>query len=332
MPLSFTALAHTGRTPIVKTAVLFAAALACTAAGAQAYPAKPVHLVVPNSPGGPADILARLLAERLSKNWQQPVVVENKAGGALMIGTDAVAKAPPDGYTLLLTPDGPITINPALYSKMAYDPQKDLVPVAKVIWGPLILVVPPSMPATSVAELIALAKAEPGKLNYGAGGTTTRIAAELFRLSTDTDMVHIPYKGSGPLVAALLGNQVQLAFDSVTSSLAQVRAGKLRALAITGDARLPSLPDLPTVAEAGVPGYKAGTWIALFAPAATPKDVVDRIHAEVAKVLAEPDVQAKLDNLGMTPAPESNAAFAAEIAADTKKWGDVIRKAGITAD
>jgi tripartite-type tricarboxylate transporter receptor subunit TctC len=316
--------------------VLVLAVLAFGAGSAAAqpssYPARPVRIVVPAAAGGPADVLGRLVAERLGRLWNQALVIENKPGASLMLGTDAVAKAAPDGYTLLLTPDGPITINPALFPKMPYDPQKDLVPAAKVVTLPLMLVVHPDVPARNVTELVALIKAQPGKLNYGAGGSTTRIAAELFRITTGTDMVHVPYKGSGPMVNALLGNEVQLAFDGISSSLGQVRAGKLRALAVTGSSRLPGLPQVPTVAESGYPGYQAGTWIGLFAPAGTPSEVLAKLHEDFAKVMAQPDLVARLSELGMTPAVAGADAFAEQVRADTAKWTQLIRKAGITAD
>ena len=234
---------------------------------AQAFPAKPIRIVVPAAAGGTADILGRLISDRLSKAMGQPVLIDNKPGASLMLGTDFVAKSAPDGYTLLLTNDGPLTMNPSLYPKIAYDSQKDLVPVAKVVSFPLILVVNPNVPAKSTAELIALAKAQPGKLNFGAGGATTRIAAELFRTTANLDVVHVPYKGSAPMVTGLLGNEVQFAFDGISSSMPQVKGGKLRALAVSGSARMAALPDLPTVAESGLPGYEAETWIGLFAPA-----------------------------------------------------------------
>lgn len=299
---------------------------------AQTFPAKPVRIIVPAGAGGPADMLGRLLAERLTRAWGQPVLIENKAGAALMLGADYVAKAAPDGYTLLLTPDGPLTINPALYPKMSYDPQKDLVPLAKLVTLPMVLVVHPSVAAKDTAELIALARSQPGKLNFGAGGSTSRMAAELFRTMTSTDMVHVPYKGSGPMVNGLLGNEVQFAFDGIPSSMAQVKGGRLRALAITGSTRLAALPNLPTVAESGLPGYEAGTWIGLFAPAGVPKDVSNRVYAELAAVMAQQDLKDRLNELGMTPDVAPGEKFAPQIKADAAKWTALIKKAGITAD
>lgn len=309
------------------------ASLACIPApAAEGYPTRPVHIVVPTGPGGPTDILARLLAERLSVTWGQGVVVDNKAGAAQMIGADAVAKAAPDGYTLLLASDSSITINPGLYPKMTYDPQKDLRPVSKLVVLPLVLVVHPSVPARSVTELVELARGTPGKLNFGSGGGTSRMGAELFRIMTGTEMTHVPYKGSGPMVMGLLGNEVQLAFDGVSSSLPQIRAGKLRVLAVSGARRLPALPDVPTVAEAGVAGYESGAWLGLLAPAQTPPSIVARLQADVGRVLRDPQIAQRLSELGMDVVLSTPEAFAHDISAETAKWKNVIRRAGITAD
>ncbi len=298
----------------------------------EAFPTRPVRIVVPTGPGGPTDILARLISERLSRTWGQSVVVENRAGAAQMIGADAVAKAAADGYTLLLASDSSITINPGLYPKMPYDPQKDFQPVSKLVALPLVLVVNPSVPANSVSELIALAKAQPGKLNFGSGGGTSRMGAELFRLMTNIEMVHVPYKGSGPMVTGLLGNEVQLAFDGVSSSMAQIRGGKLKALAVSGTRRLPALAETPTVAEAGVPGYESGAWLGLLAPARTPAHVVTKIQSDFARVLRDPQVTDRLADLGMTLVLSSPESFTQDIALEIDKWRGVIRRAGVTPD
>jgi len=302
------------------------------AAYAQQYPTQTVRIIVPAGAGGPTDILARIISVRLTRMWGQSVIVENRAGGAQMIGADAVAKAAPDGYTLLMASDSSITINPGLYTKMPYDPQKDFQPVTKLVALPFVLAVHPSLPAKSVAELIALAKAQPGKLNFGSGGATSRMAAELFKSMAGLDMVHIPYKGSGPMVIGLLGNEIQLAFDGVSSSIAHVRSGQLRALAISGSQRLPALPNVPTVAEAGVPGYESGAWLGLMAPARTSPDIVRKLHADFSKVLNEPEVLVRLAELGMTNVLNTADVFAGQIAVDINKWRGVIRQAGITPE
>ncbi len=334
MSLRFLASALGARRLALRFAVAMAALPTAFApwALAQGFPAKAIHIVIPAAPGGTADILGRLLSERLSKALGQPVLIDNKPGASLMLGTDFVAKAAPDGYTLLLTNDGPLTMNPSLYPKIAYDAQKDFVPVAKIVSFPMILVVNPAVPATTTGELIALAKAQPGKLNFGAGGATSRIAAELFRTTANIDVVHVPYKGSAPMVTGLLGNEVQFAFDGISSSMSQVKAAKLRALAVTGSSRIAAMPNLPTVAESGLPGYEAETWIALFAPAGVPKDIVAKLYAEVARVMAQPDMKDRLADFGMTADVAPSEKFMPRIRADTAKWSQLIKNANITAE
>ncbi len=302
------------------------------AAIAQAYPAKPVRIVVPTGAGGPADIMARVLAERLTKSWGQAVIVENKPGASQMLGADLVAKAAPDGYTFMLGNDGAIAINQSLFAKMPYDPLKDLVPVAKLVTLPLVLVVHPSVQAKSTQEVVALAKSQPGKLNFGSGGSTTRMAGELFKGMTGTDIVHVPYKGSGPMVIGLLGNEVQVAFDGITTSLPQIKGGKLRAIAVTSLTRVPTLPDLPTVAESGVPGFEAGTWLAMFAPAGVPKEIQARVYSELSQIMAQPELRTRLLDMGLTPDLAPPEKFAPQIKGDADKWAQVIKRAGITAD
>jgi tripartite-type tricarboxylate transporter receptor subunit TctC len=299
---------------------------------AQGYPARPVRIVVPTGAGGPADIMARVLAERLTKSWGQAVIVENKPGAAQMLGADLVAKSVPDGYTFMLGNDGAIAINQSLFAKMSYDPLKDLQPVAKLVTLPLVLVVHPSVQAKNTQEVIALAKSQPGKLNYGSGGSTTRMAGELFKGMTGTDIVHVPYKGSGPMVIGLLGNEVQLAFDGITTSLPQIKGGKLRAIAVTSLTRVPTLPDLPTVAESGVPGFEAGTWLGLFAPAGIPKDVQARVYSELTQIMAQPELRTRLLDMGLTPDLAPPEKFVPQIKGDVDKWAQVIKRAGITAD
>ncbi|UUX95327.1 tripartite tricarboxylate transporter substrate binding protein [Aquabacterium sp. J223] len=296
------------------------------------FPTRTVRLVVPTGPGGPTDLLARMLAERLQAQWGQTVIVDNKAGAGQMIGADAVAKAAPDGHTLLLASDSAITINPGLYPKMPYDPQKDLQPVSQLASLPLLLVVHPSVPATSVEELIRLAKARPGALAYGSGGATSRMGVELFRTLAGIDMLHVPYKGSGPMVQALVANEVQLAFDGVSSSLQQVRSGRLRALAVGGRQRLVALPDVPTVAESGGLDYEAGAWLGLFAPAGTPREVVLRVQADAARALDGVAMRERLSQMGMTAVLSMPEPFGAAIAQETVKWTRIIRQAGVTAD
>ena len=298
-------------------------------AGAQtSFPNTTVKLVVPTAPGGPLDVMGRLIAEPLRELWGQPVIIENRPGGALMVGANAVAKSTPDGYTLLLSNDGPISINPNLYKSMPYDPKKELAPVTMVVDAPFILVVNPEVKAKTVAEFIALAKASPGKINYASGGNTSRLAAELFRLSAGIQIVNVPYNGSGQAIVGVVRGDAQMMIDGLTSSLPHVQSGKLRALGVGTAQRLADMPEFPAVAET-VPGYTGSTWLGMFAPGGTPADVVAKLQAGIAKVLQRPDVREKLVKLGMYPVANTPAEFAKVVDADTDKWGRVIREAGI---
>jgi tripartite-type tricarboxylate transporter receptor subunit TctC len=303
-------------------------ALLAQPALAQTWPTKIVRIVTPTSPGGPSDILARLLAQKLTESLGQQVIVENKPGGGQMIGTDFVAKAEPDGHTLLLVNDGAIAINPSLYSKMPYDPQKDLAPVTLIADLPMVMVVHPDLPAKSVKDLIDLAKAKPGTLNFAAGGSTSQFSGELFRLAAGLDMVHVGYKGSGQAVAAVVGGETQLMFDGIASSLPHIKSGRLRALGVTSEKPLAELPGIPVVG-ATVPGYTSGTWLGVLTAAATPKPVIAKLRAEIGKVVAMPDIREKLVAMGMYPVMSQPEEFAATIKSDTAKWAKVIREAKI---
>ena len=298
------------------------------AAQADSFPNNTVKIVVPTAPGGPLDVLGRLITPRLRQIWGQSVIIENRPGGALMIGANAVAKASPDGYTLLLSNDGPITINPNLYKKMPYDPKKELAPVTNVVDAPFVLVVNAAVPAKSVAEFVALAKSTPGKINFASGGNTSRLAAELFRLSAGIEVVNVPYNGSGQAILGVVGGEVHMMIDGITSSLPHVMSGKLRALGVGTQSRLKELPDIPTVEET-IPGYIGKTWLGLFAPAGTPRDIVDKIQASIAKVLQEPELRERLVALGMYPVANAPSEFAAFLDADTRQWERVIRDAKI---
>ena len=301
-------------------------------AGAQArYPERPVRLVVAFAPGGFTDIVARLVAAKLSEVLGQQVVVDNKAGAGGVIGTEVVAKAPPDGYTLLLGTISTHAMNPHLYAKLPYDPVKDFAPVARIANSPNILVVHPSVPAKSVAELIALAKAKPGDLKYGSGGngTSSHLAAEMFKAMAGVDIQHIPYRSTSNAATALLAGEISLMFDTLPSALPQVRAGKLRALAVTVAERVPSLPELPTVAESGLPGFEMGVWVGLFAPAGTPQPVIARLDAESKALLALPDIATRFDELGLTPFYAPPDGLAAYLRQENDKWGRVVRAANI---
>ena len=310
-------------------------ALALSSALAQStYPSKPVRLVVPFPAGGTTDILARAAAQKLSEAWGQQVIVDNRPGAAGNIGSELVAKAAPDGYTLLMGTVGTHAINASLYAKMPYDHVKDFAPVILVAGVPNVLVVNPAVPANSVAELIAYGKANPNKLNFASSGSGTSIhlSGELFKVLTGVQMTHVPYKGSAPALTDLLGGQVQLMFDNLPSSLAFIKAGKLRALAVTSTTRAPALPDVPTIAESGVPGFEASSWFGILAPAGTPHDVIAKINADVARWLASPDAKEKLAAQGANIAAGSPEDFAKHIQAETAKWARVVKESGAKVD
>jgi tripartite-type tricarboxylate transporter receptor subunit TctC len=310
------------------------AAFASSLAFAQAtYPSKPVRLVVPFPAGGTTDILARAAAQKLSEAWGQQVIVDNRPGAAGNIGAELVAKAAPDGYTLLMGTVGTHAINPSLYAKMPYDHVKDFVPVILVAGVPNVLVVNPGVPVNSVPELIAYAKANPGKLNFASSGSGTSIhlSGELFKTMTGVQMTHVPYKGSAPALTDLMGGQVQLMFDNLPSSLAFIKAGKLRALGVTSAARAAALPDTPTIADT-VPGFEASSWFGILAPAGTPRDVVVKVNAETAKWLASPDAKEKLAGQGANVAGGSPEAFAKHIQMETAKWAKVVKDSGAKVD
>jgi tripartite-type tricarboxylate transporter receptor subunit TctC len=325
---------------IVRHAALFllgvsAFALAAIAgAQAPAYPTKPIRLVVPFPAGGATDILAREVAKHLTDAWGQSVVVDNRPGAGGNIGSELVAKAAPDGYTLEMGTVGTHAINASLYSKMPYDHVKDFVPVILVAGVPNVLEVNPALPVNSVQELIAYAKANPGKLNFASSGSGTSIhlSGELFKVMAGVQMTHVPYKGSAPALQDLIGGQVQLMFDNLPPSLPQIKAGKLRALAVTSAGRAPALPDTPTVAEAGLPGFEASSWFGVLAPAGTPPEIVNKLNAEIAKWLASPGAKEKLANVGANIAGGTPEDFARHIQAETAKWAKVVKESGAKVD
>ena len=307
-------------------AIALAAATLSLGAAAQAYPTKPITIVVPFSAGGTTDILARLVGQYLTTELGQPVVVDNKAGAGGNTGGALAAKAPADGYTLFMGTVGTHAINAALYKKMPFDHVKDFAPLSRVANVPNLLVAHPSQPFKTVPEMIAYAKANPGKINFGSpgNGASPHLSGELFKSMAKVELTHIPYKGSAPAVSDLLGNQIAIMFDNMPSVIPHVRSGKLRAIAISTAKRSPELPDVPTIAEAGVPGYEAVSWFGLFAPAATPKPVLDKLSTALSKVLANPEVQKKISAQGGETVNETPAQFAAFIRSETTKWGKVL--------
>ena len=313
-------------------AVLFAAWL--VPLQAQGYPARPIRIIVPVATGGIADYYARVIGSKLHETWGQPVLVENRAGGGGNIGSDIVAKAPPDGYTMVMGFIGSHAVNPFLIRNMPYDPQRDFVPVAMVIEAEGLLAVHPSVPVNSVAELLALARAQPGKLSYASGGigTSSHLAGELFKSMTGADIVHIPYKGNAPAIADLIGGQTHLTFATMPTVLPHVRAGKLRGLAVIGATRSAALPQLPTIAESGVPGFSVNNWIGLFAPAGTPNEIVRKVNAEVMRIMRLPEVARRMDVEGERFTPNTPEEFAAFIRSEVVKWGKAVKDAGLKAE
>ena len=302
---------------------------------AQSWPQKPVRIIVPFAPGGASDLMPRVVGEKLTAMWGQPVVIENRPGAAGNIGMEAGAKAPPDGYTLLAAPNGNLVVNPHMYSHLAYDVFKDLAPVTRIAAVQNVLVVNAEVPAKSMKEFIALARAKPGTLNFGSpgNGSQAHVGVELLKMRLGLDLVHLPYQGVGPAMKDLLGGRLQLMLAQVPSALPQIKAGKLRALGVASSAPLAQLPEVPTIAAAaGIPGYEAVSWYALMAPAGTPREVIAKIQSDTAKALQLPDVRERLAAIGAEPSGESPAELAKRIKAEYDRWGEVVRKANIKAD
>ena len=315
-------------------AVAATALLATTAqAQSEGYPARPVTIVVPFAPGGGSDNIARLIASRLSERTKGSFIVDNKAGAGTNLGNEAVARAAPDGYTLLFA-QVTLSINPYIYRNLRYNVQRDFVPVAHFANSPTVLVVGGNFPARSLAEFVAHAKANPGKLNYGSGGagTSVHLAGELFESVVGGQMVHVPYKGSAPAMADLIGGQIQAMFDTAPSALPHITGGKVRPLAVTGSRRLAELPQVPTFAEAGLAGFDAPAWYGLMAPARTPPALVQFLNAQVQEVLKEPATLQRLAQLGAAPVPGTPEAFGAFIKAESDRWSEVVRRANVVLE
>jgi tripartite-type tricarboxylate transporter receptor subunit TctC len=304
--------------------------LAARMTAAQAYPTRPVRIIVPFTAGGPATIMAHVLAQPLSESWGQSFYVENLPTGASNVGSATAAKSPPDGYTLLVvTPS--FVINPSLYAKLAYDPVRDFTPVILAVASPHVLLVNPSFPAKNVKELVALAKANPGKYSYASAGTgqSAQLAAELFKLAFELDIVHVPFNGGAPAVNSTMGGHTQMAFNALPSAAALIKEGKLRALAVTSGERAPEFPDVPTLAEAGAPGQESLYFQGIVAPAGTPKDIVDQLYREIEKILARPEVKDRLAAIGFGVTISSPEEFQVQLKAEAARWAKVIRDANI---
>ena len=314
----------------MKALLSLLAALACASANAQDYPSKPIRYIVPFPPGGSSDLIARAIAPRMTEKMGQQVVVENRPGAGGMIGVDIVAKAPPDGYTIGLAAAGALSSNIHLYPSMPFHPEKDLAPVTMLAIIPFFLVAHPSQPGT-LKELIAAAKAKPGALavGYGGNGSTMHLAGELFNMMAGVKLQPVPYKGSGPVSTDVLGGQVPLGVVDVPSAIAHVRAGKMRALAVTSKRRIVAAPEVPTFEEAGVPGYEAIGWFGTVAPANTPPAVIQRLHREIVAALHDPEIRERALSAGAEPFTNTPQEFAALIREETRKWADVVRTANI---
>ncbi|MFB9265666.1 Bug family tripartite tricarboxylate transporter substrate binding protein [Bradyrhizobium erythrophlei] len=313
--------------------------VAMLAVGPQAraadYPTRPIKLVVPYAAGGPTDVLGRLVGEYLGRDLKQPVIVENKAGAQGAIGAEAVARSEPDGYTLFVTAASIFVLNPQLYKKLPYEPAKDFRMLALITDAPVIMEVHPSVPAKTIAEFVAYARNNPGKLNFGSAGTggTTHLAGEMFRQMAGVDLVHVPYKGAGPALGDLLSGNIQLMFDTLGTALPPVRSGLLRALGVSSAQRIPDLPDLPTIAESGYPDYAVSVWYGIAAPSRVPDDVADKIKASLDRGLNDQAFRASLERIGFPPLrPKSLAEIDTFVAADRARWADVIKALNISLD
>jgi tripartite-type tricarboxylate transporter receptor subunit TctC len=324
------------RRSLLHRSAALAIALACfsASASAQIYPSRVIRLVVPFAPGGSNDIIARIIGERLTEALGQSVVIDNRPGAGGVIGTDSVAKASPDGYTLMIGATSTLAANPSLYTKMSLDPTQDLTPITQIASGPFVLAVPSSLPATSVEELIALAKAKPGELNYGSSGigSSLQLTAELFKTMARVDIVHVPYKGLGPALTDLVAGRIQIIFSDMAGLLPFVQSGQLRALAVTSAKRSSVLPDLPTLAEAGVEGYEATSWYGVLGPKAMPADIVAKLNGELARIVHNPAMKVKFASLGIEPVTDTPQAFTAFIRSEMDKWRIVVTTAGIKVD
>ena len=310
---------------------ILVAALFAAAAHAQVYPARPVRLVVPWPAGGTTDILGRIVGQKLAESWGQQVVVDNRGGASGNIGTEAAVKSPPDGYTLLFGSMSTHTMNQFLYTRMTYDPVGDVAPISLVANVASVLVAHPALPARNVKELISLARARPGQLNFASGSSVYQLCGELLKMTARVDIVHVPYKGGSQALIDLLGGQIEMLFTGAPVTMPHIKSGKLKVLAVTNSQRAAVLPDVPTIGET-LPGYEFNNWYGMFTPAGTPRSIIDRVNADVARALASPDIREKFMSLGADPTPSTPERFAAVIRTDAEKAGRVIKAAGVRAD
>ena len=316
---------------LMSVALLAAVALSLPAHAATTYPTKPIRIIVAYTPAGTTDILARALGQKMTETWNQPVIVDNRAGAAGNIGTEVAMRATPDGYTLIMGTAGTHGINVSLYRKLGWHPLNDFAPVSLVAMVPNIMVVNNALPVKNVREFLAYVKANPGKLSYGSpgNGSTAHLSMELFKSMTGANLVHIPYKGSAGVMADVMGGQIAVTIDNMPPYLPNVRAGKMRALAVSTAKRSSAVPDLPTIAEAGVPGYDSGAWFGLLAPAGTPRAIVNQLSAETARILKQPEVNKRISELGAEPVGSTPEEFTALIKSEILKWAKVIKDANV---
>ena len=322
-----------GKSKIIAALIAVLPLAAMGEASAQSYPNRPVRVLVGFAPAGPADMIARIVGDKLSEFWGQPVLIENATGAAANVAGDRAAKAAPDGYTLLMASNAQIVVNPFLYERMPFDPGKDLITISQSVFTPNILVVPNDVPAKTVQELVAYARSQPGKLTYASAGTgtTQHLAAELFKSIAKLDIQHVPYRGATPAITDLLGGRVTMFFGNIAPLVPLVRDGKLRALAVTSAKRFGAVPELPTMIEAGFPGFEAVAAFGLMAPTGVPQPIIDKIHQDHVKALAPADLRKKLADVGMEVLATSPAQFAAALAAERPQWEKLIKEAGIKA-
>jgi tripartite-type tricarboxylate transporter receptor subunit TctC len=311
-------------------ALALAAAYAGTAV-AQSYPSRPVRVIVPQPPGGGTDIVARVISDRLSQQLDQQFIVDNRIGGGTVVGTDLAAKAAPDGYTLLMGLNANMAVNPSLFDKLSYDPVKDFTPVAMIVTFPFMVVVSNDFPAKSIAELIAIGRSKPGQIHFASAGNGTgqHLSMEYFKLLTKTDFVHVPYRGAQAAYADVISGQVPIFFDNIAAALPQAKAGRVRALAVTTAQRSPVAPDVPTVAESGLPGFEYHTWFGMWAPAGTPRAIVEKLNGEIRKAMAAEDVRARFANLAGQPSDMKLSEVEPFVKSEIERWAKVVKEAGV---
>jgi len=319
---------------IIRNGLVALSLLVTGTAAAQDYPDRPIRLLVGFAAGGPADVMARLVGDKLAEVWGKPVIVENITGGAGNVAADRVAKAAPDGYTLMAAASATIVTNPSLYPKLGFDPVKDFAPITQAVYTPNLLAVPAGLPVNSVAQLVAYARAQPGKVTFGSAGvgTSQHLAGELFKTMAGIDITHVPYRGIAAVMPDLLAGRISMVFGNITAVLPLVRDGRLRALAVTSPRRWASVPDLPTMIEVGYKDFDSTAWFGLMAPAGTPQPIIDKIHQEAVRILARPDIRKRFEEIGMEAIGNTPAEFAAVIAAETPQWAKVIKDAGVKAE